>query len=245
MYPDYIQAITELKSKYADKLSIYCGLELDHFSVVNPISVNAKSLGPGSLDATYVESDDPETFLDERDKFDYLIASVHYIVKNGICYPIDHSPEQQQDCIQNAFNGDIFSMVQCYFDMLCEHVERVKPTVVGHFDVIAKFGLMPEEDERYRQIARNALKRIIKTCPYIEVNTGAIARGLRTVPYPNPSLLQVILEEGGEIVLGSDSHNKNNLVFYFDETVKLLKKIGFDHICMFNGHGFDRIPLSK
>lgn len=244
MYPDYIREIAELKAKYADKLPIYCGLELDYFSVVNSLSVNAKSLSPGSLDTTFVEPDASESFLGELNKFDYIIASVHYIVKNGICYPIDHSPEQQQDCIQNAFHGDMFAMIQCYFDLLCEHVERVKPTVVGHFDVIAKFSLMPEDDERYRQIARSALKRIIQTCPYIEVNTGAIARGLRQVPYPNHYLLQTILEEGGEVVLGSDAHNKNNLVFYFNEAVELLKNIGFDHLCVFNGQSFDRIRLS-
>lgn len=212
-YPAYLQTISELKAAYADKLPIYTGLELDYYSEVDPTD------------------------------YDYIIASVHYIVKDGICYPIDHSAEQQTDCIQNAFGGDVLAMVQCYFDILCEHVERVKPTLVGHFDVITKFGLMPEDDERYRGIARQALRRVIQTCPYVEVNTGAIARGLRNTPYPSHYLLETLRKEGGEVVLGSDSHHRDNLIFYFDETVKMLKQAGFDHVCMFDGSGFEQVKI--
>ena len=212
-YTEYLQTIRHLKETYADKLPIFAGMELDYYSE-----------------------------LDAND-YDYIIASVHYIVKDGICYPIDHSPEQQTDCIEHAFDGDVLAMAQCYFDMLCEHVERVNPTVVGHFDVITKFSLMPEDDEAYSEIARKALRRAIKTCPYVEVNTGAIARGWRTTPYPNHYLLETLREAGGEVVLGSDSHNKDNLIFHFDETVEMLKQAGFDHICVFNGSGFDKVEI--
>ncbi len=212
-YSEYLQTIANLKQVYGSQLDIYAGLEMDYYSELSYLS------------------------------FDYIIASVHYIIKNDINYPIDHSPEQQLDCIQNAFNGDVFAMAQCYYDMLCEHVERIKPTYVGHFDVITKFSLMPEEDARYREIAGNALRRILKSCPYIEINTGAIARGLRKTPYPADYLLQILLEEGGKPVLGSDSHDKNNLIFDFDETVDLLRMIGFEHVYMFNGSGFDSYDI--
>ena len=245
-YSDYFNELARLKEKYSGTISIYSGLELDYYSVMpaNAISMSCPELSPSTRSCPQIITDDAAlTNLHQTFPYDYLLAAIHYIVKNGVCYPIDHSAEQQRDCIQNAFGGDIFAMVQCYFDMFCEHVKRVKPTVVGHFDVLTKFHVMPEDDERYLDIARSALKRIIRTCPYIEVNTGAIARGWRTTPYPAQNLWHVILEEGGEVVLGSDSHHKDNLTFYFDETVKLLKQAGFDHICMFNGSGFDRIVI--
>lgn len=212
-YPEYLQTISNLKQIYGSKIDIYAGLEMDYYTEVSDLP------------------------------FDYLIASVHYIIKNEVNYPIDHSPEQQLDCIQNAFHGDILAMAQCYYDMLCEHVERIHPTYVGHFDVITKFGLMPEDDACYRAIAGKALRRILKTCPYIEINTGAIARGLRKTPYPADYLLQILLDEGGKPVLGSDSHDKHNLVFAFDQTVNLLKTIGFKHIYRFNGRGFDSCEI--
>lgn len=242
-YSDYVQNVLTLKDTYKDKLPIYLGLELDYYSAVDSVPVRTKSLGNGIHEDIYVDQKPFAADLEALAIYDYLIASVHYIIKNEICYPIDHSPEQQIDCIQNAFNGDIFAMIQCYFDMLCEHVERVKPTVVGHLDVITKFSLMPEHDERYHEIGRTALTRILRTCPYIEVNTGAIARGLRTAPYPGSFLLKTIWELGGHVVLGSDSHHKDNLIFAFDETIELLRHAGFDHVCMFNGHGFDSIAI--
>ena len=179
----------------------------------------------------------------DRTRFDYLIASVHYLIRDGICHPIDHSARQQQDCMAQAFDGDVLAMAQAYFDLLAEHVENVKPTFVGHFDVITKFSLMPEADPKYQQIAGAALERVLKTCPYIEMNTGAISRGWRKVPYLNAQLLAVLKQNGGEVVLGSDSHHRDNVIFYFDECVELLKQNRIDHISVFNGTGFDKMAI--
>ena len=242
-YSEYLEAIQQLKQKYADQITLYAGLELDYYSVMSHIPVFSKSLGNGEHDNTYIDRTPYGFSKEDLENYEYLIASVHYIIKDGICYPIDHSPEQQIDCMNQAFDGDIFAMAQFYYDILCEHVENLKPTYVGHFDVLTKFSLMPEDDERYREIAKKALRRILKTCPYVEVNTGAISRGWRKTPYPADYLLKTLLEEGGKPVLGSDSHDKNNLIFYFDETAELLKQIGFKQIYVFNGNGFDPCEL--
>ena len=212
-YETYRKEIRALKDKYADQLIILCGLELDYYSDPDPSA------------------------------FDYVIASVHYINQDGVCYPIDHSAKQQVECMEQLFGGDPIAMAERYFELLCEHVERSKPIFVGHFDVITKFGLIPEDDECYRAIARKALKRIMRSCPYFEVNSGAIARGWKKLPYPNRFLLETILAEGGEVLLSSDSHYQENLDYFFDEEVKLLKEVGFDHVSVFNGHGYDKVPL--
>lgn len=212
-YGRYLQEIAGLKEKYADRLPIFAGLELDYYSDTD-VSV-----------------------------FDYFLASVHYIIKDGFCHAIDHSPQQQKDCIEMAFGGDVIAMAECYYDMLCEHVEKWKPTFVGHFDLITKFSLIPEEDKRYQEIAREALKRVIKTCPYVEMNTGAISRGWRKLPYPGAYLLDTLRENGGQVLLNADSHHIDNLTTFFDESVEILKNAGFDHICMFNGKTFDEVGI--
>lgn len=199
--------------KQSSPIPIYAGLELDRYSQVD-CSV-----------------------------YDYIIASVHYIIKDGICYPVDHTPQQQRTCVRDAFGGDALDFAKCYFDLLGEHVARVKPTVVGHFDVITKFSAMPETDDRYRAVAADALKEILKLCPYIEMNTGAIAKGWRRTPYPGEYLLDTIRENGGKIVLGADSHRAENLIYWFDEAVELLRSAGFDRIAVFNGKGFDSMPI--
>ena len=212
-YDAYYREITELKEKYKAQIPVYLGLELDRYS------------------------DMP------KEDYDYIIASVHYIVENGVTYPVDHSAQQQRYCIDEVCDGDVLIMAQKYFDLLTEHVIRTKPTFVGHFDVITKFSLMPEEDENYRRIAREALAKIIPHCPYLEVNVGGIVRRLRTTPYPADYLLDAIRELGGRILLSSDSHHIDNQIFRFDECVELLKEHGFTEIWMFNGKDFDPVAI--
>ena len=212
-YEAYAKEITAIKAEYADRIPVYLGLEKDYYSDMPSIPL------------------------------DYIIASVHYINAKGKCYPIDHSKKQQEECIEEVFGGDVLAMAKCYFDMVEEQVKAIKPTFIGHFDVIAKFGVMPEDNEQYIKIASKCLKECLSVCPYVEVNTGGISRGYRTFPYPIKPLLKVILEEGGEVLLSADSHHTDNLDFFFNESVEILKEIGFDHINRFNGKDFDKIQI--
>ena len=212
-YGPYLQELADLKKKYKGRIAIYAGIELDYDS-------------------------DPDTAA-----FDYAIASVHYITRGGKTYAIDHSLTQQEQCCEEVFGGDKLAMAKCYYDQLFEHVKLCKPTFVGHFDVITKFSYMPEEDPRYQEVAAAALEEIVKTCPYIEVNTGAIARKYRTAPYPARFLLEKMLILGAMPVLGSDSHQKENLTFWFDEAVTLLKEVGFPCIARYNGERFDKVKI--
>jgi histidinol phosphatase-like PHP family hydrolase len=61
--------------------------------------------------------------------------------------------------------------------------------------------------------------------------------------YPCDYLLDTLRENGGEVMLGADSHNKDKIIFGFDEAVQRLKNAGFDHFVQFNGTGFDRFEI--
>ncbi len=211
-YPAYIKEINRLKEQYRDKIEIYCGLEKDSESSIDP--------GP----------------------FDYVIASVHYLIRNGFCYPIDHSKKQQCDCIADEFGGNVLDFAKAYFETVVRHAEVCRPTVIGHFDVIGKFGLMPEEDPAYHKVAVEALRETARYCRYFEVNTGAISRGVKSVPYPVFFLMEEMKTCGIRPVLGADAHHKAHLTYAFDEAVALLKKAGFDTLYRFENGDF--VPFS-
>lgn len=213
-YERYCLEVRTLAKEYQDRIPVFLGLEKDYYSEI------------------------------ERDAFDYIIASVHYIVKNGVCYPIDHSRIQQEDCVREAFSGNILDMAKCYYEMTVEHAMRSRPDVIGHFDVLNKFSYMPETDERYMDLAQEAMKAIFPYCRRFEINTGGISRGWRKDPYPSLYLLQLLRELGGEVVISSDSHHPDHLDFHFKESAALLRKAGYESFSVFNGNGFEKVKLS-
>lgn len=212
-YSEYVSSLRALKEEYRGKIDVLIGMEKDFYSKM------------------------PEVPLD------YLIASVHYLVEGGKRYPVDHSLEQQIECINEAFGKDKIAYAERYFSMVYEHVKLTRPTFIGHYDLINKFSYMPEDDERYIKIANHYLQKCLKICKHVEFNTGGIARGTATFPYPNRKMLECILKNGGEVLLSSDSHKIENLTFYFDEAVRELKKCGFKSIVTLTSDGFKSVMI--
>ena len=50
----------------------------------------------------------------------------------------------------------------------------------------------------------------------VNIDTGAISRGYRTAPYPAKPLRDYILSRGGRLILSSDAHRKEDLMFGFE-----------------------------
>jgi histidinol-phosphatase (PHP family) len=69
-----------------------------------------------------------------------------------------------------------------------------------------------------------AIEALAGKIPYFEVNTGAIARGYRTTPYPMPFIIKEFQRRGFGVVLTSDCHNVAFLDCWFEEAAELLKE---------------------
>ena len=208
-YPAYLAEIDRLREKYGDKITIMKGIELDSHS-------------------------DP--FIAQQ--VDYFLGSVHELVYEGRYYGIDHARELQQACIDRELGGSKLAFAQAYFDELVAHVTRTKPTIVGHFDVLTKFSLMDEEDPAYQKIALEALEKVFKVTPVLEINTGAISRGWREVPYPAMFILKRWKELGGRVTLGADTHATGTIDCAFPLAIQRAKEAGFDRILTLWPDGF-------
>ncbi len=194
----YRREIRALAHQYKDKIRVYCGIEQDSLSA-----------------------------LPDYEDYDYIISSVHEILYHGDFYPVDHSPEIQKKLVNTVFGGDFTEMSRVYFDRLVEHVTEQKTDIVGHFDLVTKYSLIPEQSPKYMDFALEAIKEIIGHCKAFELNTGAIARGLRTVPYPADFMIDEIKRLGGAFIVSSDCHYKHKIDFWFDEAERLLLSHGF------------------
>ena len=212
--PDYHAEIRRLREKYAGQIEIYAGLEYDGY-----------------------------TELKDRHLYDYLIGDCHYVKTFDGYHSVDHAKDEQRAAIEAYFDSDPLAYSKAYLDTYVERTRLHKPDVLGHFDLSAKFGFVDESDPAYRKAATEAMLACLEVTPVVEMNTGAISRGWRKVPYLNAQLLDVMKQNGGEVVLGSDSHHRDNLTFFFDECVEILKENRIDHISVFNGNGFDKMAI--
>ena len=200
---EYIAEVTALKAEFAGKIQIYLGTEED------------------------------ATYLIDRSRYDYIIGSKHFFVKDGTYYSIDGGLDRFQRCVE-VFGGDAFAMTHAYYADYCDYIERRRPDIIGHFDLLTKFDekygvSLFLGNEAYYALAEQYTRRASRAGCLFEVNTGAISRGHRTAPYPDERLLRVMKKEGADVILTSDSHRAEHITFAFDEAKQLLRSVGFTY----------------
>lgn len=209
----YKATIAKLKAEYRGKVDILCGLEWDLYSD------------------------------DKRQGYDYWIGSVHYLhgTKTGRYYEIDFRPQDLRDCIDNDFDGDALAAVEAYFASV-EKVAALKPTILGHIDLIKKLNangdFFDEEDPRYKAAAGKALRAAYENNCLLEVNTGGVYRGYRKDFYPGPQLLADWAKLGGKVIITADAHVTAALTFGYDEAAAACKAAGLTSVEVLTGNGF-------
>ena len=214
---EYIDEITRLKSKYLPDINIFLGLEKDYFSQ---------------------ELNCP---------FDYIIGSVHYVLKDGHYLAIDESATSVSDSVQTFYGGNYYRYAEDYYTLVADIVQKTDADIIGHFDLLTKFNeggkYFDESDHRYTAPALKALEVLVKTGRLFEINTGAISRGYKATPYPSAFLLKALRDKGGEIIFSSDSHSQKTLGFGFDSAVRLAKDCGFSHSKVLTRNGFRSVSI--
>ena len=197
----YVEEIKRLKEKYSKKIQLYVGVEEDCLNLVN------------------------------RADFDYIIGSCHYLLNNGKYYHVDFDQEYFYKTLK-VFDNDYLAYAKNYYERLVSYLVERKPDIIGHFDLLTKFDEIKPlflSDDKYNKMAEQYLLQAIKTQSIFEVNTGAIARGYRTSPYPALNLLNLIKKNDGKVMITTDCHNKDKLDCYIPEAKALLKDVGFKY----------------
>ncbi len=213
----YRAEILRLKKRYAGRLEIFLGLEQD--------------------------MDSPLT----QGPWDYRIGSVHSLWGGGVYLSVDRSPEDTALAIREHFAGDPYAYAAAYFQRVAAGAETVCCPIAGHFDLIAKFNeggrFFDENHPRYLSSAQAALDALISRDVIFEINTGAMARGYRTAPYPAPALLRFIRERGGRVCITSDCHSAATILHAFPQAAQLARGCGFRETWVLTRQGFQAQAL--
>lgn len=232
---DYIAEIRALGEKYAGRIRILLGTELDYWAEIDTAP------------------------------YDYLIGSSHYILKDGEYIDTDYSPAILMDGVRNHFGGDPIAAAEAYYEQVGSIVSKTGCDIIGHFDLITKFRetagldaagklvkrkddeeafknaapIMDTQDPRYIAAWKKAIDQIFEDTkalraegrrnrleelglitagdkPVFEINTGAMSKGYRTSPYPAENQIEYIRSKGGVLILNSDSHSITTIGHAFD-----------------------------
>ncbi|MBQ9300104.1 MAG: histidinol-phosphatase HisJ family protein [Clostridia bacterium] len=197
----YRAEITGLKEEYAGRMEIYCGIEQDILA--------------GKRDPWY----------------DYAIGSVHYIEKDGRHLCVDWSAEKTAQHIARHYHGDAIAYAADYYAQVARVKEATGCDIIGHFDLLTKFdegeSLFSGNDPRYRRAVMPALEALCAPGTVFEINTGAMARGYRAMPYPALWILRELKERSCAVMINSDCHDRQKLAFGADTAVALAREAGF------------------
>ena len=186
---EYVAAIAALREKYAGRIVVRCGVEYDAYST------------------------------EPTAPFDYAIGSAHYLKVGGKYCPLDCSKDEFVALVRGGFGGDCYALAEEYFSLMRAYADREDIQIIGHFDLISKYNegndLFDETDPRYLAAAKKAADALLAAGKTFEINTGAIARGYRTVPYPTPAVLAYLKGKGARFILSSDAHSPQAIAFAF------------------------------
>lgn len=211
----YFDEITSLKERYAARIELFCGIEQDIFSKT------------------------PEK------PYDYIIGSVHNVLKNGEYLIVDGSRDECESIVRKHYGGSFDDFARDYFETVSGVVEKTNADIIGHFDLILKnmerIGYTPTPT--FYKYAKEAARELLRHKVPFEINTGAVARGYRSEPYPDLELLRFIYDNGGSIIVSSDCHRKELLDFGLEEAKKMAKEVGFTKQAVVTREGVRYVAL--
>lgn len=214
--PEYLAEVERLKIKYADRIELYAGLEIDYLNEKqNPAMSSFRDL-----------------------PLDYRIGSVHLIYTDDReVIDTDTSPENFNRLLELHFKGDLQKMVNRYFDASMQMVELGGFDFIGHADKISYNAdfcrpgttqanwYRKRRDELFEWIAEKGMR--------LEINTKAFLK--KGCFFPSCQHFGQIRSLGIPVVVNSDAHQPALVNLGRYEALVALKKAGFRTVSEMHG----------
>lgn len=224
----YQTEISRLREEFADRIQIYCGLEMDYIPEIAG-SFNDQLKGA---------------------ELDYTIGSIHYVdaFENGKAWEIDGPHSLFLKGLNEIFKENIQAAVTRYFELTRQMIREDCPDVVGHLDKIKMQNeggqLFTEDEAWYRAEILKTLDEIQRADIITEVNTRGIYKKAVTETYPSRWVLEIMKDREMPIMLNSDSHLPQEVDGNFFETAGMLSEIGFTHLNILWDGEWVEVPFS-
>lgn len=202
-FEQYISECRQLQKKYSSHITLLTAFETETYS--------------GS--AEFIKN------LIRQFKPDYIVGSVHHVKD----IPIDYSKELYLKACEEC--GGLDNLYCAYFDLQYEMIQTLKPSVIGHFDLIRLFDpdyvSRLQKPEIQAKILRNLT--LIKDSELIlDFNLRALSKGADE-PYISRFILELVRDLKIAIAPGDDSHGVDTVGLNVDKGLQILQEMGFEY----------------
>ena len=222
----YFEEIDRLKKKYAGKIEIYTGFEMD-----------------------YMDREGSDLIRKYIDRADYTVGSVHYVYDEDTAkyYSIEGSRDDVKEAFEKIGKGSHQACVDAYYRELIRVVKEYQPDFIGHLDVIKKcnYGNLyfNENDSWYKELIDEVLTEVGLLGIAVEVSTGGISYNSLTETYPSRWIVEECYKKKIPMVINSDAHRASDIDAHFDKSITMLKDIGFSKHRVLNGGDWVDVAL--
>jgi histidinol-phosphatase (PHP family) len=165
-------------------------------------------------------------------RLDYLIGSCHFIDD----WPFDHP-----GFIDEFGRRDINQVYKSYYSIIESLVESNLFNIIGHFDLVKKFGHRENAGNSRETIERIAVK-MSRFGVAAEINTAGLLKPVKEM-YPADDILKIFFDKNVPITLGADSHEPSLVAYMLNEAVDKLKSAGYKKISGFEKRKRYDIPI--
>ncbi len=156
-----------------------------------------------------------------KSDFDYIIGSVHYLDTWGFDDP---------HFVANYDVKDVNEIYTDYYDHIKGSAECGLFDIVGHCDLVKKFGHRPSKN--MEEILRETFKVVKASGMAVEINTSGLRKPVKEM-YPSEHILGILSEYAIPLTLGSDAHTPTDVGRDFDIAKGYVEKYGRGKISVF------------
>ena len=215
LYPDYLNEVKQLQSKYRDRIRIDLAVEIDFLEEYADWSAEQVQKHP----------------------YEYVIGSMHILKGVALDY------EENVLKIDLDKLGGVDGVWERYYNTMEKMIESDLCRIVGHFDLPKKFSITQTRKDFSEHIVY-LLELIRDKDMIVEINTGGKDRSYPKEFYPSEAILKLARDRKVDITLGSDAHAPEDVGRYFPEAQELARSLGWKWVALFrNGRKeFLKIP---
>lgn len=197
----YIVEARKLQTEYEDRIELLVGFETE-------------ALPEDSWQRAMAD-------ISAQHPFDFCVGSVHSV--HGTF--IDYKPELNQRLMEQLGGWD--NLCIAYFEEVARLVEAIRPSVVGHLDLIRRFeGDSFSFSQRVWPFIERALEVVRSSGSLLELNAAPARKGFGPV-YPAADILALAKRMDVPITLSDDSHGVSSVGGGLDACLSLAGAVGY------------------